>query len=95
MKLLANACFFFSAMAVSTPVKASEDGIFQNSCLPERSVFMTPASLRRSGLPTPARRISGFPAVTPKSAPRMAFSPHVAPVRQSFSFSTKKTLTAG
>ncbi|NWQ92804.1 GTSE1 protein, partial [Burhinus bistriatus] len=84
-----------SAMAVSTPVKASEDGIFQNSCVPEKSVFMTPASLKRSGLPTPVRRISGFPAVTPKTAPRIAFSPHSASVHRSFSFSTKKTLTAG
>ncbi|NXA17183.1 GTSE1 protein, partial [Ibidorhyncha struthersii] len=84
-----------SAMAVSTPVKASEGGIFQNSCLPERSVFVTPASLKRSGLPTPVRRISGFPVVTPKTTPRMAFSPHAASVCQSFSFSTKKTLTAG
>ncbi|XP_035747587.1 G2 and S phase-expressed protein 1 isoform X2 [Egretta garzetta] len=84
-----------SAMAVSTPVKASEDGIFQNSCLPERSVSVTPASLKRSGLPTPVRRISGFPAVTPKTAPRMAFTPHTASIRQSSSFSAKKTLTAG
>ncbi|NXJ90891.1 GTSE1 protein, partial [Corythaixoides concolor] len=85
---------FGSAMAVSTPVRASEDGIFQNS-FPERSVSMTPASLKQSGIPTPVRRISGFPAVTPKTAPRMAFSPYVAPVRRSSSFSTKKTLTAG
>ncbi|NXS56676.1 GTSE1 protein, partial [Brachypteracias leptosomus] len=77
-----------SAMVVSTPVKASGDGVF-----PERSVSMTPASLKRSGLPV--RRISGFPAVTPKTAPRVAFSPHVASVRQSSSFSTKKSLTAG
>ncbi|KFM14038.1 G2 and S phase-expressed protein 1, partial [Aptenodytes forsteri] len=84
-----------SAMAVSTPVKASEDGISQNSCFPERSVPMTPASLKRSGLPTPLRRISGFPAVTPKTAPRMAFPPHAASICQSSSFSTKKTLTAG
>ncbi|KAM9292558.1 G2 and S phase-expressed protein 1 [Morus bassanus] len=84
-----------SAMAVSTPMKASGDGISQNSCFPERSVSMTPASLKRSGLPTPVRRISGFPAFTPKTAPRMAFSPHAASVRQSSSFSTKKTLTAG
>ncbi|NXI72129.1 GTSE1 protein, partial [Anseranas semipalmata] len=84
-----------SAMAVSTPVKASEDGIFQNSCFRERSVSMTPASLKRSALPTPVRRISGFPAATPKTAPRMAFSPHVASVHQSSSFSTKKMLTAG
>lgn len=92
---MANAHSLFSAMAVSTPVKASEDGIFQNSCFPEGSVPMTPASLKRSGLPTPLRRISGFPAVTPKTAPRMAFLPHVASTRQSSSFSTKKTLTAG
>ncbi|NXW63350.1 GTSE1 protein, partial [Eurystomus gularis] len=84
-----------SAMAVSTPVKASEDGIFQNACFPERSVSMTPASLKRSGLPTPVRRISGFPAVTPKTAPRVAFSPHVASVCRSSSFSTKMSLTAG
>ncbi|NXN09713.1 GTSE1 protein, partial [Indicator maculatus] len=94
-KLLANAYSIFSAMAVSTPVKASEDGIFQNSSFPKRSACMTPASLKRSGLPTPVRRISGFPAVTPKTAPRMAFSPHVASVHQSSSFSTKKTLAAG
>ncbi|KFZ50465.1 G2 and S phase-expressed protein 1, partial [Podiceps cristatus] len=84
-----------SAMAISTPVKASEDGISQNSCFHERSVSMTPASLKRSGLPTPVRRNSGFPAVTPKSAPRMAFSSRAAFVCQSSSFSTKKTLTAG
>ncbi|KAM9389000.1 G2 and S phase-expressed protein 1 [Phaethornis superciliosus] len=84
-----------SAMAVSTPVKASEDGIFQNFCLPERSVSMTPASLKRSGLPTPVRRISGFPPVTPKSAPRMSFSSHAASVHQSSRFSAKKTLASG
>ncbi|NXX88146.1 GTSE1 protein, partial [Centropus bengalensis] len=81
-----------SAMAVSTPVKASEDGISQN-CF-RTSVPMTPASLKRSGLPTPIRRISGFPAVTPKTAPRMAFSSHAASICRSSSFSTKKTLTA-
>ncbi|NXS99290.1 GTSE1 protein, partial [Jacana jacana] len=83
-----------SAVAVSTPVKASEDGIFQNS-FPERSVFVTPASVKRSGLPTPLRRTTGFPAVTPKTVPRMTCSPHSAYLHQSFSFSTKKTLTAG
>ncbi|NXJ64747.1 GTSE1 protein, partial [Rostratula benghalensis] len=84
-----------SAMAVSTPVKASEDWIFQNSCFPERSVFLTPANVKRSGLPTPVRRTSGFPAVTPKTAPRIACSPLSASLHQSFSFSTKKTFTAG
>uniref|UniRef100_A0A8C5TM45 G2 and S-phase expressed 1 n=1 Tax=Malurus cyaneus samueli TaxID=2593467 RepID=A0A8C5TM45_9PASS len=84
-----------SAMAVSTPMKASEDKVFQSFCFPERSATMTPASVKRSGLPTPVRRISGFPAVTPKTVPRAAFSPHAASLRQSFSFSTKKTLTAG
>ncbi|OPJ77721.1 G2 and S phase-expressed protein 1 isoform A [Patagioenas fasciata monilis] len=84
-----------SAMAVSTPVKASGDGTFWNPCFPEKSVAMTPASLKRSGLPTPVRRIPGFPAVTPKSAPRMAFSPCAAPAGQSSSFSNKKILTAG
>ncbi|NWX21057.1 GTSE1 protein, partial [Aegotheles bennettii] len=85
-----------SAMAVSTPVKASGDGVFQNFCLPKRPVSMTPASPKRSDLPTPVGRISGFPAVTtPETAPRMAFSPHAASVCQSSGFSTKKTLTAG
>ncbi|KFP78593.1 PREDICTED: G2 and S phase-expressed protein 1, partial [Apaloderma vittatum] len=78
-----------SAIAVSTPVKTSEDGIFQ------RPVSMTPASLKRSGLPTPVRRISGFPAVTPKTVPRTALSPPGAFVHPSSTFSTKKTLTAG
>ncbi|XP_064905059.1 G2 and S phase-expressed protein 1 isoform X6 [Columba livia] len=84
-----------SAMAVSTPVTASGDGTFHNPCFPEMSVSMTPASLKHSGLPTPVRRIPGFPAVTPKSAPRMALSPCAAPVCQSSSFSMKKILTAG
>ncbi|NXE93646.1 GTSE1 protein, partial [Menura novaehollandiae] len=84
-----------SAMAVSTPMKASEDKVFQNFFFPERSVTMTPASVKRSGLPTPVRRVSGFPAATPKTVPRMTLSPHAASLRQSSSFSTKKTLTAG
>ncbi|NWH73742.1 GTSE1 protein, partial [Piaya cayana] len=84
-----------SAMAVSTPVKDSEDRTSQNSCFRMRSASMTPASLKRSGLPTPIRRISGFPAVTPKAAPRMEFSPRAASICRSSSFSTKKTLTAG
>ncbi|NXD10821.1 GTSE1 protein, partial [Nothocercus nigrocapillus] len=86
---------FGSAMAVSTPVKNSEDGVSQNSCFRERSVSMTPASLKRTALPTSIRRISGFPAVTPRSAPRMAASPHPAPAHQTFSLSAKKSLTAG
>ncbi|XP_039582590.1 G2 and S phase-expressed protein 1 isoform X2 [Passer montanus] len=84
-----------SAMAVSTPLKASEDKAFQSFCFPEKSAPMTPASVRRSGLPTPVRRISGFPAVTPRTVPRMPTSPRAASLRQSFSFSTKKTFTAG
>ncbi|NXG46447.1 GTSE1 protein, partial [Psilopogon haemacephalus] len=95
LKLLAKADSIFSAMAVSTPVKAAEDGIFQNSGFPKRSVSVTPASLKRSGLPTPVRRISGFPAVTPKTAPRMAFSPYVGSICPISNFSTKKTLAAG
>lgn len=84
-----------SAMAVSTPMKASEDKVFQSFCFPEKSATMAPASVKRSGLPTPVRRISGFPAVTPKTVPRVAFSPHAASLRQSLSFSAKKTFTAG
>uniref|UniRef100_G1N6G3 G2 and S phase-expressed protein 1 N-terminal domain-containing protein n=1 Tax=Meleagris gallopavo TaxID=9103 RepID=G1N6G3_MELGA len=82
-----------SAMAVSTPLKAFEDGIFQIPC--ERPVSMTPGSLKRSAIPTPVRRISGFPAATPKTTPRTVFSPRAESVRQSSSFSTRKTLTAG
>ncbi|XP_061844974.1 G2 and S phase-expressed protein 1 isoform X2 [Colius striatus] len=81
-----------SAVAVSTPVKALAEGILQNSCFPERSFSVTPAGLRRSGLPTPVRRTAGFPAVTPKTAPRMTHAPYA---RRSSSLSTKKTLTAG
>ncbi|XP_071279971.1 G2 and S phase-expressed protein 1 isoform X1 [Agelaius tricolor] len=84
-----------SAMAVSTPMKGSEDKAFQGFCFPERSATMTPASVRRSGLPTPVRRISGFPAVTPKTVPSLQTSPRAASLRQSFSFSAKKTFTAG
>ncbi|KAM7023254.1 G2 and S phase-expressed protein 1 [Passerculus sandwichensis] len=84
-----------SAMAVSTPMKGSEDKAFQGFCFPERSAPMTPASVKRSGLPTPVRRISGFPAVTPKTVPRVPTSPHAASLQQSFSFSAKKTFTAG
>ncbi|NXL97460.1 GTSE1 protein, partial [Tyrannus savana] len=83
-----------SAMAVSTPMKASEDKVFQNFCFPERPASMTPA-MKPSGLPTPVRRISGFPAVTPKTVPRMAFSPHTVSLHRSSSFSTKKALAAG
>lgn len=92
---MANVCYVFSALAVSTPVKASDNGTSQNSCFPKRSVSMTPASLKRSGLPTPIRRVLGFPTVTPRTEPRMAFSPHVASVCQSSGFSTRKTLRAG
>ncbi|XP_065599637.1 G2 and S phase-expressed protein 1 [Cyrtonyx montezumae] len=82
-----------SAVAVSTPLRASEDGIFQ---IPrERPVSMTPASSKRSALPTPVRRISGFPAATPKATPRTVFSPHVESIHRSSSFSTRKALTAG
>ncbi|XP_074396119.1 G2 and S phase-expressed protein 1 [Zonotrichia albicollis] len=84
-----------SAMAASTPMKGSEDKAFQGFCFPERSATMTPASVRQSGLPTPVRRISGFPAATPKTVPRVQTSPHAASLRQSFSFSAKKTFTAG
>ncbi|XP_005039178.1 PREDICTED: G2 and S phase-expressed protein 1 [Ficedula albicollis] len=79
-----------SAMAVSTPMKGSEDKVFQGFCFPEKC-----ASVKRSGLPTPVRRLSGLPAVTPRTVPRVAFSPHAASLRQSFSFSAKKTFTAG
>ncbi|NWS99067.1 GTSE1 protein, partial [Mionectes macconnelli] len=83
-----------SAMAVSTPLKASEDKGFQNFSFPERPASVTPA-MKPSGLPTPVRRISGFPAATPKTLPRMAFSPHTASLHRSSSFSTKKALAAG
>ncbi|NWX83966.1 GTSE1 protein, partial [Nothoprocta ornata] len=87
---------FGSAMAVSTPVKHWEDGAPQSSCFRERSVSMTPASVKRTALPTPIRRVSGFPAVTPSSAPRVAASPRPAPgARHTFSLSAKKSLAPG
>ncbi|OWK57390.1 G2 and S phase-expressed protein 1 [Lonchura striata] len=93
-KVFAKACSSSSAMAVSTPMKASEDKALQSFCFPENSATMTPASVKRSGLPTPVRQISGFPAVTPKTVPRMP-SARAASLQQSFSFSAKKTFTAG
>ncbi|KAM6302805.1 G2 and S phase-expressed protein 1 isoform 2-T2 [Podargus strigoides] len=81
------------ALAVSTPVKSLEDGTFQNSRFPERSVSMTPASLKRSGLPASVCRISRLPAVSPKTGPRTAFSPHAASVHQSRGSCTKTTFT--
>ncbi|NXX10255.1 GTSE1 protein, partial [Podargus strigoides] len=81
------------ALAVSTPVKSLEDGTFQNSLFPERSVSMTPASLKRSGLPASVCRISRLPAVSPKTGPRTAFSPHAASVHQRCGSCTEKTFT--
>ncbi|NXU58917.1 GTSE1 protein, partial [Turnix velox] len=84
-----------SAMAASTPVKASEDGILSNSCFSERSVFATPASVKRSGLPTSISRISGFAAATPKTTPRKACSTHAPSIHQGSCLSNKKILTVG
>nr|XP_005286904.1 G2 and S phase-expressed protein 1 isoform X1 [Chrysemys picta bellii]XP_005286905.1 G2 and S phase-expressed protein 1 isoform X1 [Chrysemys picta bellii]XP_005286906.1 G2 and S phase-expressed protein 1 isoform X1 [Chrysemys picta bellii]XP_023955641.1 G2 and S phase-expressed protein 1 isoform X1 [Chrysemys picta bellii] len=87
---------FGSGVAVCTPVRPSEDGASQNSCLSSRSILITPASIKRSALPTPAgRRISGIPAMTPKTLPRSVSSPHFMSVRQVSSVSARKTLAAG
>ncbi|XP_032624812.1 G2 and S phase-expressed protein 1 isoform X1 [Chelonoidis abingdonii] len=87
---------FGSGVAVCTPVRPSEDGASQNSCLSSRSILITPASTKRSALPTPAsRRISGIPAMTPKTLPRSVSSPHFMSVRQVSSVSARKTLATG
>ncbi|XP_006120474.2 G2 and S phase-expressed protein 1 isoform X2 [Pelodiscus sinensis] len=87
---------FGSGVAVCTPVRPSEDGASQNSCLSSRSILTTPASIKRSALPTPAsRRISGIPAMTPKTVPRSVSSPHFKSVHQVSSMSSKKTFAAG
>ncbi|KAM9170415.1 G2 and S phase-expressed protein 1 isoform 1-T3 [Pangshura tecta] len=87
---------FGSGVAVCTPVRPSEDGTSQNSCLSSRSILITPASIKRSALPTPAsRRVSGIPAMTPKTLPRSVSSPHFMSVRQVSSVSTRKTLATG
>ncbi|CAM4479773.1 G2 and S phase-expressed protein 1 isoform X1 [Caretta caretta] len=85
---------FGSGVAVCTPVRSSEDGASQNSCLSSRSILITPASIKRSAVPTPASRISGIPTITPKTLPRSVSSPHFMSVRQVSSVSTKKTLAA-
>uniref|UniRef100_K7G2J3 G2 and S-phase expressed 1 n=1 Tax=Pelodiscus sinensis TaxID=13735 RepID=K7G2J3_PELSI len=86
----------YSGVAVCTPVRPSEDGASQNSCLSSRSILTTPASIKRSALPTPAsRRISGIPAMTPKTVPRSVSSPHFKSVHQVSSMSSKKTFAAG
>uniref|UniRef100_A0A8C0GKG3 G2 and S-phase expressed 1 n=1 Tax=Chelonoidis abingdonii TaxID=106734 RepID=A0A8C0GKG3_CHEAB len=97
-KLSVNICCMFSCsgVAVCTPVRPSEDGASQNSCLSSRSILITPASTKRSALPTPAsRRISGIPAMTPKTLPRSVSSPHFMSVRQVSSVSARKTLATG
>ncbi|XP_038242997.1 G2 and S phase-expressed protein 1 [Dermochelys coriacea] len=86
---------FESGVAVCTPVRSSEDGASQNSCLSSRSILITPASIKRSAVPTPASRcISGIPTITPKTLPRSVSSPHFMSIRQVSSVSTRKTLAA-
>ncbi|CAM4477193.1 unnamed protein product [Lepidochelys olivacea] len=85
---------FGSGVAVCTPVRSAEDGASQNSCLGSRSILITPASIKRSAVPTPASRISGIPTITPKTLPRSVSSPHFMSVRQVSSVSTRKTLAA-
>ncbi|XP_074872145.1 G2 and S phase-expressed protein 1 isoform X2 [Carettochelys insculpta] len=85
-----------SNVAVCTPLRPSEDGASQNSCLSSRSILVTPASIKRSALPTPAsRRISGIPAMTPKTMPRSVSSPRFMSAHRVSSMSAKKTLAAG
>ncbi|XP_059581870.1 G2 and S phase-expressed protein 1 isoform X2 [Alligator mississippiensis] len=84
-----------SGVAVSTPVRVSEDGPWQNSCRSTRSLSMTPASIKRSALPTPInRRTSGIPVISPKSVPRFVPSRNFTLVHQVSSTSNKKILTS-
>ncbi|XP_019399061.1 PREDICTED: G2 and S phase-expressed protein 1 isoform X2 [Crocodylus porosus] len=92
---LPSCSIFGSGVAVSTPVKVSEDGPWQNSCRSTRSLSMTPASIKRSALPTPInRRTSGIPVMSPKSVPRFVPSRNLTLVHQVSSTSNKKILTS-
>ncbi|XP_019364925.1 PREDICTED: G2 and S phase-expressed protein 1 isoform X2 [Gavialis gangeticus] len=92
---LPSCSIFGSGVAVSTPVRVSEDGPWQNSCRSTRSLSMTPASIKRSALPTPInRRTSGIPVLSPKSVPRFVPSRNLKLVHQVSSPSNKKILTS-
>ncbi|XP_042326587.1 G2 and S phase-expressed protein 1 isoform X2 [Sceloporus undulatus] len=83
-----------SNVAVTPPLKSSEEGIVLKTCSAAKSGLRTPASsIRLSSLPTPAgRRISGIPTLTPQTIPRSVSSPNVGPLRQVSSVSSKKPL---
>ncbi|KAH0616523.1 hypothetical protein JD844_027686, partial [Phrynosoma platyrhinos] len=83
-----------SNVAVTPPLKLSEEGIVLKSCSAAKSGLRTPASsIRHSSLPTPAgRRISGIPTLTPKTMPSSVSSPTPGPLRQVSSVSSKKPL---
>nr|XP_056703088.1 G2 and S phase-expressed protein 1 [Euleptes europaea] len=83
-----------SNVAVSPPVKQLEERTVLNSCSSIKSI-LTPASIKRSGLPTPVgRRMSELPARTPKTVPRSMSSPNLPPFRQVSSLLSKKTSEA-
>ncbi|XP_061496280.1 G2 and S phase-expressed protein 1 isoform X2 [Rhineura floridana] len=82
-------------VAVTPPVKQSEDGLVLNSCSTVKSALRTPVNIKYSGLPTPIGRcISGIPTMTPKTLPKLMSSPNLLPLRRVSSVSSKKTLTA-
>ncbi|XP_048358025.1 G2 and S phase-expressed protein 1 isoform X1 [Sphaerodactylus townsendi] len=83
-----------SKVASSPPVKQLEEQTVLKSCSSIKPI-LTPASIKRSGLPTPVgRRMSGIPARTPKTVPRSIASPNLLPVRQASRVLSKKTSEA-
>ncbi|XP_054844990.1 G2 and S phase-expressed protein 1 [Eublepharis macularius] len=83
-------CGNVGSNVTSLPVKQPEEQTVLHSCSSIKST-LTPASLRRSGLPAPVSRVSGIPARTPKTVPRPVSSPNFLPVRQVSSALSKTT----
>nr|XP_060634398.1 G2 and S phase-expressed protein 1 [Anolis sagrei ordinatus] len=81
-----------SNVAVTPPLKRSEEGSMSKSCSAATSALRTPASsVRHSSLPTPGgRRLSGIPMLTPKTQPRFMSSPNPESLHQVSKVSSKK-----
>ncbi|XP_062837750.1 G2 and S phase-expressed protein 1 isoform X2 [Anolis carolinensis] len=81
-----------SNVAVTPPLKQSEEGSMLKFCSAAKSALRTPASnVRHSSLPTPVgRRISGIPMLTPKTLPRSMSSPNPEPLHQVSNVTSKK-----
>uniref|UniRef100_UPI00398F361B G2 and S phase-expressed protein 1 isoform X2 n=1 Tax=Pristiophorus japonicus TaxID=55135 RepID=UPI00398F361B len=64
-----------SGLVASTPNKPPVQGMLQTPNVPNRPVSVTPSTRRLSALPTPLNhRMSGVPAFTPRTQPRLGSS---------------------